>query len=79
MIPNFSCKGCVAPKRYPGCHDHCPVHLKEKAEYEARKAIEDEQKRISYGLYNQRSTVLAKIMKGRKQHGFQGKGNGKDG
>lgn len=24
------CINCVAPKRYPGCHDHCP----EKAEYD---------------------------------------------
>ena len=33
-----SCKGCVAPKRYPGCHAVCPEYLKEKAEYESRKA-----------------------------------------
>ena len=25
------CKGCVAPKRYPGCHGHCPEYIKEKA------------------------------------------------
>jgi hypothetical protein len=79
MTPNFSCKGCTAPKRYPGCHDHCPVHLKEKAEYEAKKAIADREKSIRDGLYNQRSTALAKITKGRKAYGFQGKGNGKDG
>ncbi len=79
MTPNFSCKGCTAPKRYPGCHDHCPVHQKEKAEYEAKKAIADREKSISNGLYGQRSDALAKIMKGRKAYGFQGKGNGKDG
>ncbi len=78
MYPNFGCKGCVAPKRYPGCHDHCPEYQKQKAEYEERKAIADKEKRISNGLYNQRSTVLAKIMRGRKQYGFQGKVN-KDG
>ena len=21
----WCCKNCVAPKRYPGCHDHCPT------------------------------------------------------
>lgn len=79
MKPNFCCKGCVAPKRYPGCHDHCPEYLKQKAEYEERKAIADEKKRIDNGLYNHRQNVIAKIMKGRKAYGFQGKGNGKDG
>ena len=73
MIPNFSCKGCVAPKRYPGCHDHCPEYLKAKAEYEERKAVEDKQKSIRNGLYIQRETAIAKITKGRKQYGFQGK------
>lgn len=24
------CKGCVAPKRYPGCHSNCPEYLMEK-------------------------------------------------
>ena len=79
MNPIDCCKGCIAPKRHPGCHDHCPEYQKQKAEYEERKAIADEQKRISNGLYNQRSNVLSKIMKGRKTYGFQGKGNGKDG
>lgn len=79
MTPNFSCKGCTAPKRYPGCHDHCPEYQKMKAEYEAKKAIADREKSISNGLYGQRSDALAKIMKGRKAYGFQGKGNGKDG
>ena len=74
----FCCRGCIAPKRYPGCHDHCPEYLTQKAEHEERKAVADEQKRISNGLYDQRSTALAKITKGRKAYGFQGKGNGSD-
>lgn len=74
-MPINSCRGCVAPKRYPGCHDYCPEYLKQKLEYEERKAITDKEKSIRDGLYNQRSTVLAKIMKGRKAYGFQGKVN----
>ena len=27
------CNGCVAPKRYPGCHDHCPEYTDEKAQH----------------------------------------------
>lgn len=34
--PAYSCKNCV--KRYPACQDSCEQHLKEKAEFEARKA-----------------------------------------
>ena len=29
-IPNAPCKGCVAPKRFSGCHDVCPEYLKFK-------------------------------------------------
>ena len=72
----FCCRGCIAPKRYPGCHDHRPEYLTQKAEHEERKAVADEKKRISNGLYDQRSTALTKIMKGRKAYGFQVKGNG---
>ena len=31
------CKGCVAPKRHPGCHSKCEQFLKEKEEYEKEK------------------------------------------
>lgn len=44
------CNGCAAPKRYPGCHDHCPDYQKEKAEYESKKAAADKQKAIKAGL-----------------------------
>lgn len=73
------CNGCVAPKRHPACHDHCEEYQKEKAEYEERKAVADREKRISYGLYQQRATALAKNMKGRKQRGFQIKGKSNNG
>lgn len=32
-----SCKNCVAPKRYPGCHAVCQEYLEAKAEHERRK------------------------------------------
>ena len=34
------CYGCVAPKRYPGCGDHCP-------EYKAEKAQDQEEKKAA--------------------------------
>lgn len=66
MKPSFGCKGCVAPKRYPGCHSHCPEYLKAKAEYEERKAIEDKKKRTDQDIYLQRSDAVAKAMRGRR-------------
>lgn len=32
------CENCVAPKRYPGCHDVCKEYKNEKAEHEVKKA-----------------------------------------
>ncbi len=34
------CHGCVAPKRYPGCGDHCKEYKEEKAELARQKAAE---------------------------------------
>lgn len=62
----YCCKGCVAPKRYPGCHDHCPEYIAEKAQYEERKAADIREKKISYGITAQRSAAVAKALKKRK-------------
>lgn len=42
------CYGCVAPKRYPGCQDHCP----ERQEQLAQRAKETEQRRKAHGIAN---------------------------
>ena len=47
------CRYCVAPKRHPGCHDHCPEYIKEKAQHDVEKAEEDKRRRIEYGLNSQ--------------------------
>lgn len=31
------CKGCIPPKRYPGCHAVCKEYLAEKAKWEEDK------------------------------------------
>lgn len=31
------CHHCVAPKRHPGCHDHCPEYLEAKAAYDKKR------------------------------------------
>ena len=37
--PFECCFKCTPPKRYPGCHDHCPEHAEAKVKFEARKAL----------------------------------------
>ncbi|MBR5199224.1 MAG: hypothetical protein IKW20_05285 [Bacteroidales bacterium] len=59
------CHHCVAPKRYPGCHDHCPEYLKEKAEYEALKAAYNGNAYVNAGLYDQREKRVMRAMKGK--------------
>ena len=49
----YSCKGCVAPKRHPGCHDHCAEYLAQKSQHDAQKAAEDKRRYIEYGLNSQ--------------------------
>ena len=57
------CMDCVAPKRYPGCHDRCPEYLKEKAEYERLKAKADKIRRVDFSLYTQRSKAVRKALR----------------
>lgn len=60
------CRGCVAPKRHPGCHDHCPEYLAEKGDWEARKAEMDAKKRTEQELNSQRATGVYIARKRRK-------------
>ena len=57
------CKSCVAPKRHPGCHGHCPEYLAEKAEYEAKKAEIDKRKSIKKGLDAQTASAVYRAKK----------------
>ena len=71
----YSCKGCVAPKRYPGCHAVCPEYIAEKDQHDKKKAIIDYNRRIYNGLNSQtissinRAQRIAKHMKGKKHDG----------
>ena len=57
------CHQCHPPKRYPGCHSDCPEYLKDKAEYDKRKAAEDEKKQIAIGLREQRTGGVNRAVK----------------
>lgn len=57
------CRYCIAPKRHPGCHDHCPEYAAEKAEHERCKANDDSRRKTQNGIYAQRSINIAKAKK----------------
>ena len=56
----------MAPKRYPGCHDHCPEYAAEKALYEAKKAEVDKMKAIRDRLDNQTISGIYRAKKSGK-------------
>ena len=61
------CYGCVPPKRYPGCHDHCKQYLEEKAVDDAAKAEMDRQRRIRDGLIQEKYAGLKKAYKAQRR------------
>ena len=65
------CLGCVAPKRYPGCHGHCPEYIAEKEKYDKENGIADQKRAIADGLTSQTVTGISKANKARKR--MQGK------
>ena len=64
------CKGCVAPKRHPGCYGSCQEHNEWLAEYhEAKELIEaDRQRNMTTQTYIQES-----VRKLRRRSGKKGK------
>lgn len=60
------CNGCVAPKRYPGCHSHCNEYIAERAEYDRLKAIHDRERDIGIGIVQQRGERIYKALKSRR-------------
>ena len=66
----FSCKGCVPPKRYPGCHGHCPEYLADKARYDALKAEEYKRQDLAGALCGRQSERIYKAMKRRNDVRF---------
>lgn len=52
------CYGCVAPKRHPGCHDHCPEYLSEKFVHDQQREEANKKKENLLGIYNQRDKAV---------------------
>lgn len=68
------CKHCVAPKRYPGCHDHCPEYQEQKAIHDANREEQNKKNYISDGIYQQQTRAIERtIGKRRSGHPFKTK------
>ncbi len=63
----YSCKGCVAPKRHPGCHGSCPEYLAEKAEHDRLKAIHDRERDITAAICSNRLYQVEKSLRDRRK------------
>ena len=59
------CHGCVPPKRHTACWGHCPDYADERAEYDRRKAIVDQKKSVSLGIYYQKADGVNRAKKKR--------------
>ena len=65
-MPIKCCYGCVAPKRNPGCHDHCQEYLAEKAEYDRLREEDYERRMTDNAIYSNRSAKVNNAMRRRR-------------
>ena len=66
MISFNCCYGCVAPKRYPGCHDHCPEYIEQKAQNDKDREEAMRKKLIGSGITSQK---IAGVMRANRKKG----------
>ena len=70
------CHHCVPPKRHTACWDHCPEYLKEKAEYEERKAAYFGNTAIKAGITAQRTASVTRALRAQRNRS-RSKGKGR--
>ena len=62
------CYGCVAPKRYPGCHGTCPEYLAEKVKHDEEMAADYQRRKTQGALNEQRYRAITKVTKHKRKH-----------
>lgn len=62
------CYGCVAPKRYPGCHGTCPEYLAEKAKHDEEMEADYKRRKTIQDLNEQRYRAITKATKNKRTH-----------
>jgi hypothetical protein len=60
----YCCKGCEAPKRYPGCHGVCQDYLEQKKEYDRLKAEYDKVNQTTGAIVGAQINKVYKAQKG---------------
>ena len=60
------CKGCVPPKRYPGCHDHCPEYIEAKKKHDAERELISKADRTRHDIYSQRCDSVRRARRKKK-------------
>ena len=60
------CNGCVPPKRYPGCHGHCPEYIEAKAKHDAERERISKAARTRHDIYSQRGDSVRKAKRRKK-------------
>ena len=60
------CNGCVPPKRYPGCHGHCPEYIEAKAQHDAEREMIGKADRTRNDIYGQRGDSVRRARRKKK-------------
>lgn len=63
----YCCKGCEAPKRYPGCHGECQEYLDQKAWYDKRKAELDKERQVDQAIIGERGKKVYQAMRSHRK------------
>ena len=58
MRAKFTCKDCG--DRYPGCHSKSEKYIAEKAEYDERKEIEYQKRKVQNDINSMRTVSICK-------------------
>lgn len=67
---NNPCRGCVAPKRHPGCHATCVDYMIAKAFHEAER--EEEKRQLDVSLYSMNVARRNKDKAEKRKQSFRG-------
>lgn len=66
------CYKCKAPKRHPGCHDHCEEYAEARAKLDALKAEESRQRAIRQGVHDQQARNVERALKKKRRYHKRG-------
>lgn len=62
----YCCLNCVAPKRHPGCHGHCPEYIEQKAKNDKDREEATRKRLIGSGITSQK---IAGVMRANRKKG----------